>query len=480
MSTAAAPAAERRNAIERFLVLFTDVRAGEGSTVLLVTVNIFLIQLAYYMIKPVREALILAAPRGAELKSYAAAGQALLLLLVAVPFYARLASRLPRRGLLNAVNLFFTANLVLFYLIRVAIGPGQMWLALLFYIWVGIFNLMVPAQLWSLANDIYSTREGERLFVIIAVGASTGAAVGGLVTKQLIRPLGVDVMLLVSAGVLLASNLFTNGIEARERRRLAARTATGAREVEQPLTKAGAFRLVFRTRYLLLISFLMTFLNWVNTNGEFVLARKVEETCKLEVSREVAAGAEGTTAKRVEECAGSVYAGFGTAVNITGLLIQLFLVSRIFKYLGVRAAILFLPCIAFAGYSLILALPGLGFIRYAKIAENATDYSVQNTARHALFLPTTREQKYKAKQAIDTFFWRAGDVLSAGLVYTGLNWLHFTPRGFALTNMALVLVWIGLAVAIGSEYARRTAAAPGGAPAAVPGGTAPAPAPGSA
>ena len=93
-------------------------------------------------------------------------------------------------------------------------------------------------------------------------------------------------------------------------------------------------------------------------------------------------------------------------------------------------------------------LPLLSVVRIGKTLENATDYSIQNTTRHGLFLPTTREAKYKAKAAIDTFFWRAGDVLQAGIVFAGTTWLAFGVRQFALVNVALVLVWLVITYAI--------------------------------
>ena len=150
------------------------------------------------------------------------------------------------------------------------------------------------------------------------------------------------------------------------------------------------------------------------------------------------------------------YADFFSVVNVLGLLVQLFLVSRILKYLGIRFAILFLPMIALGGYAFLAFYPVLAVVRWAKTAENATDYSLQNTVRHALFLPTTREQKYKAKQAIDSFFVRAGDVLSAGLVFVGVNWLLFKTEQFAMVNLGLVIVWITLAILIGRENRKQT------------------------
>jgi AAA family ATP:ADP antiporter len=83
---------------------------------------------------------------------------------------------------------------------------------------------------------------------------------------------------------------------------------------------------------------------------------------------------------------------------------------------------------------------------------------LQNTVRQVLFLPTTREQKYKAKQAIDTFFVRAGDVLSAVLVFAGTTWLALSTQGFALVNAGLVFAWLILAILIGRHYRRLTQA----------------------
>jgi AAA family ATP:ADP antiporter len=454
------------NVVERLLLLFTEVRGGEGATVLQLALNVFLIFFAYYIIKPVREALIVPVKitlfgklfEGAEIGSYLSAAQALLLLLVAVPLYARLAAAVPRRRLLNVVNLFFIANLLLFYMAMVTFGEGPTTLAVLFFIWVGIFNLMVPAQFWSLANDIYTPAEGKRLFVIVAFGASMGAAAGGKVTVWLIEPLGINQLFLVSAGVLGFATVLTNIVDARERRRATRRAATQPQTVEEPFSKEGAFRLVLRTRYLLLMAFLILIVNWVNTNGEFILRGAVMETYEAAATEELGPSASAEDIEqRVRVQAGSFYADFYSWVNIIGVVVQLLLVSRILKYLGVRVAILILPIIALTGYTLLAFVPILSVIRWVKIAENATDYSLQNTVRQALFLPTTREQKYKAKQAIDTFFWRAGDVLSAVLVYLGLNWLRLSTQGFALVNIVLVLLWIVLGVAIGKEYQRRTA-----------------------
>jgi len=122
-------------------------------------------------------------------------------------------------------------------------------------------------------------------------------------------------------------------------------------------------------------------------------------------------------------------------------------------------ALLILPVIALVGYGFVAFVPVIALIRWIKVAENSTDYSLQNTLRGVLFLPTTREEKYKAKQAIDTIFVRAGDALSALLVFIGTS-LAFQTRDFALVNLVFCVIWIGLAVFVGKEYVRKTKALP--------------------
>lgn len=436
---------QQRSTLERFLNLFTEVRSGEGLTATLLMLNIFLIFLAYYIIKPVREALILAGG-GAEVKSYAAAGQALIFM-VAVPIYSRLASRFPRRQLINVVTIFFTACLGLFYVLAQLRVP----LGVIFYLWVGIFNMMVPAQFWAFANDLYTPESGKRLFVIIAFGASSGAVLGGIVAGQLIGPLGVYQLLIVSAVLLFLSLILTNVVDAREKKAVVASEETS--KGDEPLKKGGlfdAFELVLKRGYLLKIALIILLLNWVNTTGEYILGRTITAAAQ----DIVASGSAGNLT--VAQFIGKFYADFFTVVNIAGLVLQLFIVSRILKYAGIRIAILILPLIALGGYMIMAFIPILSIIRWAKTAENATDYSLNNTVRHALFLPTTREEKYKAKQAIDTVFVRIGDMLSAGVVFVGTQWLAFQTKQFALFNLALVVIWIILAYFTGRENIRLT------------------------
>ena len=447
-----ARSAPRAFVLDRLLSPFAEVHAGEAATALLMMLNVFLLLTAYYIIKVVREPLILAGG-GAEVKSYSAAGQAVLLLAL-VPAYGAFASRVDRAKLITWVTLFFASNLVIFYLLAQAKVP---YLGVAFFLWVGIFNLMIIAQFWAFANDVYSPEQGKRLFAIVGIGASTGAILGAWLAKQLIKPLGVYQLMLVAAAILLACIVLTRIVNARER---AARSLPGAApRAEAPLGAEGGFKLVFSQRYLTLIALLMLLLNFVNTNGEYVLGKSLT-TVLGKMAADGAAGAM-STSDWTKQQIGLFYADYFWWVNLVGASFQLFVVSRVLTWFGVRAALFVLPLIALGGYGLLAVAPILGFVKVAKILENSTDYSLQNTSRHALFLPTSREAKYKAKAAIDSFFVRGGDLLSTGLVFVGANLLALKPQGFAVVNIALVLAWIVVVVMIGREHRKLTEKAPG-------------------
>jgi len=438
---------EKKSALDRFLSLFADVRAGEAWTALLLMLNLFSLLTGYLIIKTVREPLILTGG-GAEMKTYASAGQALLLFLV-VPAYGFLASKMNRIRLITWVTLFFISNLIIFYLLAELDAP----IAIPFYLWVGVFNIFMVAQFWAFANDLYSQEQGRRLFGIVAFGGSLGAVVGPKIAGWLLQPLGVFQLLLVTAAILGLCIVIANFVNAGAK--TGVRGAPKNEHADERLGKQGGFQLVTSNRYLSLIALLVILLNLVNTTGEYVLGKIVTHDAQeraIEVERQAAAAGnaapltERDKNKIRQAFIGRFYGNFYFWVSLLAAAIQLLLVSRIVKYLG-AAALFCLPLIALGGYSLIAALPLLSYIRFAKIAENATNYSLQNTTHQTLFLPTSREAKYKAKAAIDTFFVRAGDVLAAVLVYAGAR-LALDASGFARVNIAMTLAWLALALMI--------------------------------
>jgi AAA family ATP:ADP antiporter len=427
--------------LDRALRVFADVRAGESITALLMLLNLFLLLVGYYILKTAREPLILLSG-GAELKSYAAAGQALVLMGF-IPLYSWFSSKVDREKLVLGVSLFFIINIELFWL------WGQLGLAYLgvaFYVWLGIFNMGTVAQFWSYANDLYSRSAGERLFPMIGVGATAGSPLGAKAAELLFEArISPFTMFQISAALLLAQFVLYALINRRETLRGGADSATGR------LAGPGGFALVFGRRYLRLIALMLVILNLVNTTGEYILGRSV-----VEHAGRMAAASAGFDKNAY---IGSFYGSYFFGVNVAAVLIQAFLVSRIVRYLGLPGVVLIPALVSFGTYGFVAAGAAFGALRWAKSAENAADYSIMNTARAMLWLPTSREEKYKAKQTIDTFFVRAGDLLSAGLVWLGTEWLALNVASFAWANVGLILAWIAVAVLVLRENRRLVSAA---------------------
>jgi AAA family ATP:ADP antiporter len=442
MSSATPPGPEpEKSLIERILRPIAEVRPGEGTVVLLLTLNLFLVLLGYYVLKTIREALVLT-ESGAAVKTYASAGQAILLLFL-VPAFATFASRVNRIRLLTGVTSFFIANLVLFYVAH------RFWdgLGIPFFIWVGIFNTMAIAQYWGFANDLYTPEQGKRLFAIIMLGANLGAFVGGFLAKAAFKAMGPYNLMLVAAAILVACIVVARLVN---RIQVKAATPEKAAEADEHLGKVGAFELLRKDRYLMLIAALVVLINVVNTTGEYLLGRMVVEASEAQF------GTAASSLEARQAFVGAFYGEFYSLFNFLGFSLQILAVSRIMNALGVGGALFVHPLVALVGYLSMAGMPSLGFVRNLKVLDNSLDYSLNNTAKQALWLPTSREAKYKAKQAVDAFFYRAGDVLAAGVVWVGQR-LAFAVPVFALINAAVALVWLAVAFMLRRENRARMA-----------------------
>ncbi|MGH8443111.1 MAG: hypothetical protein ACRETF_09445, partial [Nevskiaceae bacterium] len=327
------------------------VRPGEGAVVLLLFAQVFLLLFAYYLLKPVREALILT-EQSAEVRSYALAAQALLLMAI-IPVYTAVLRRIfPHYHLVPWITVFLAANLAAF----LGAGAAGFEIGVPFFIWLGIFNVLIVAQFWAFAADLFSVESGERLFVLVAVGASAGAWLGALASKPLFGWFGLYGTMGVAIVLLLATVPMTP--LARRRVPEGSRPAPEATapHPEEIRGVLGGFRVVLSDRYLRHIALFMLLLNCINSTGEYLLSRTVE----LHADALLAAG----TIEHAGQWIGAFYGDFYAWVNGVGIAIQLFLVARIFKRFGVGGATRVLPAVAALGYGLLAFVPLFSVIRW--------------------------------------------------------------------------------------------------------------------
>jgi AAA family ATP:ADP antiporter len=448
----------------RMVRSLVPVRRGEMTTMLLLTINVFVLLTCYYVLKVVREPLILLGGGGAELKAYASAGQTLLLLAV-VPAFGMLSSRVSRLRLLTTVQLIFIGCLIAFYVLAQARAP----IGLVFYLWLGIFSVLVVSNFWSFANDLYTPEQGKRLFAMIGVGASIGAILGAFVPRVLGRLLGTHALLLVAVGGLAVSIVLYRVIDRRERARRARSKVVKAKAKE---SRRGGFGLVMKDRYLRVLAGMLLVATIINTTGEYVVGKMATERSEVYAAERAATPAPGVAAPDAEaakvathdaqdEYIGTFYSNYYTVVNLLSALLQALVVARLLSKLGIRRALFIMPLVVLGGWCGLLLFSNLTTLRLEKTTENSLDYSLHNTLRQALFLPTNREAKYKAKAAIDTFFFRMGDVVAGlGIVFVLVRVLGLGTRAFAVLNVVLAVVWLVLAARAGRLHDELAATKP--------------------
>ncbi|MEM9301734.1 MAG: putative Ig domain-containing protein [Pseudomonadota bacterium] len=434
----------RLTLFERFLSIFTSVRPGEGATVRNLFGSAFLLTFCFYLLKPVREALLLS-ENTAELGAYLDAAVALSLIF-AIPLYRQLYRNLAasevKSRILRWVIGFFISNLLVF----AGLAAGGLSVGIGFYIWLSIFGVMVVSQFWAFAADLFNTRSGQRLFVVIMVGSSIGAWTGAQTAANL-SLLVPPWQLMLFAAVLLAAPLVLS-----VRAENLVPEGSGNTEDHDDGPGFDGFRQLFsgfdvvvRSRYLLLLGGLLATYNLVGSLGKYALRAFVRDAANL-------AAADPATGLSAAEYILRFYGDYNAWISLIGLLLQLFVAARLFRLVGVRGAILVLPVFLVLQFGILFLVPAFALLRVGMIGQEAIYHSIQNTTNQALFLPMTREEKYIGKTIVDTVFVRFGDCIQGLIVFVGVGLLAVDTTTIVRVIFFLTLIASVFAVALRRRY----------------------------
>lgn len=413
----------------RALAFIVDVKKKEVVPLLVSLLWIFLAITAYYIIKPIR---------GYALQKLILPDNKPIALALTTVFvglfsygYGRIVQGIDRKRLIIGTYLAFLACVGLFAV--ALINPTRI-IGYIFFVWVSTFSVMVVSQFWALAADVWTKDEGARLFGFIGLGTVSGGIAGTALTAAA-KKLPNWQLLFIAAGILAVCLLLSLYILSFGAKKSAAapREAPKASK-EAPETSSGnAIAMVLGSPYLRLIAAMTLILNLVNSNNEWLMDKLFEAT-----------GGDSRT----------FYAEFYFWQNILAAAIQFLLTSRIQRTFGARIALLFLPVVGMLGGSAFLLIPTLAVIRAQKIAENATDYSIQSNTREFLYLPTTKVEKYAAKNVNDTFVVRAGDLLAAGSIEIAKILIaHYADVGMRVlvgVDLLFGAVWIAIVLRLGT------------------------------
>ncbi|WP_337169926.1 MFS transporter [Gemmatimonas aurantiaca] len=420
-------------------------RPGEGAVLVWATAYYFLVLCAYYVIRPIRDDM--GAASGAENLAWLFTGTMIGMLLVH-PLYTSLVSKLKRRQFIGWTYRFFILNLVVFYLIFRAVDASQaIWVGRVFFIWTSIFNLFVVSVFWSLLTDVFRPGQGKRLFGVVAVGGTVGAMLGASITTGLVGVMGPLNLMLVSALILELAVRASHVLDRKETEMAAAEPEVATEAVVAPKPSASeevigggvldGIRHILSSPYLLGVASLILFYTISST---FLYFQQVDV---------VARTFGDDRAARTQ-----VFGAMDIAVNALTLLAQLFVTGRFIKWLGVGAALAFLPAVTLIGFGIMGFAPTLAVLVVFQVARRAGNFAIQRPGREALFTVLPRTDKYKAKNFSDTFVYRLGDQVGAWS-YTWMAVFGLGLSGLAFTMVPLSAAWLALAVWLGKQYASR-------------------------
>ncbi len=410
----------------RVLARMVRIEPGEGAVLAWSFGYFFFLLASYYIIRPIRDALGLS---GSEDKLTWLYLGTLGGTLIANPILGALVSRFPRRVFLPIVYHVLTANLLVFYCLLMGLsGDRQLYAGRVFFVWASVYNLFAVSVFWGFMADVWRSDQGKRLFGFIGLGGTLGAIVGASVTAALARAIGPFQLLLVSAVLLQGAVTCI-----RKLARLSVGTDRAAAAVAETPPGRGVWsgiRLVARSPYLLGVCGFLLLYSISSTLIYFEQARIVRAEFHDSATR------------------AAFFARIDLLVNVVTAITQCFFTGRILALLGVGGALATLPTITLLGFAALAAFPGKVALVAFQVIRRSAEFAIVRPAREVLFTVVSREEKYTAKNLIDTFVYRGGDVAGA-LLDRGLAMLALGAGGIAAAFIPIAAVWVALARALG-------------------------------
>ncbi|MBH3449321.1 MFS transporter [Pseudomonas putida] len=407
-----------------------DVRPEEASAVLWAMLYVITLFLAYYVLRPIRDELGVAS--GIDNLSWLFAGT-LLAMLVATPLFALAVRSLTRRQFIALSYRFFGANLVMFAgLLQFAPSEWQIWIGRTFFIWVSVFNLFVVSVFWSLMVDLFDSQQSKRLFGLLAAGATIGGILGSAITTSLVAHLD-RIWLMAIATVFLELAVLAS----RRLTRIAPTLQPEdlQKKPEQPIGGGILSGMVHTLRS-----------PYLGGLALFILLYSVTSTFLYFQQANIAQASFPDNKARI-----AFFANIDLVVNVITLFLQVFLTGRFIQRFGIVATLCVLPLVSLMGFVALAASSSVIVVVVAQVARRVANFALARPAREILFTSSDRQDRYKAKNFIDTVVYRGGDQV-ASWGYTGLAGLGLTLGQIPLIAVPLSVAWLGLCVWLGKTH----------------------------
>ena len=409
-----------------FLRLFVDVRDDdEVAGMLWATLYGFLVLFSYYILRAVRDE-ISSADRGNLQILWTAV---FLVMMVAVPLYSWVNSKVSRSTFVPWANRFFILCLVGFWASLIFLPESaRPWIDRFFYVWTSVFALFVVTVFWGFVADCFTNNQSRRLFPFIAVGSSVGGIVGSLITSFLAESVPVFSLLLIACVPLEGASWCALVLH----RRFGTGDDTTDKDRATPIRGNAwtGFKAVAQSPYMMGIAAFIALMTFASTVLYFQQAELIKDAF----------------ADRGERRA--FYANIDAVVNALTILFQIYLTARIIKWIGVGVVLMVIPAIVAIGFLGLGLYPTLVVLVVVQVAYRAGRYGLTKPGREILWTVLRREDKYKAKPFLDAAVYRGGDLVS-GWIYTGLAWIGLSIGAIALVAAPVAAIWAGLGLYLG-------------------------------
>lgn len=420
-----------------WITRLVSVKPAEIKALLVSGLYFYLVLCAYYIIRPIRDEMVIA--NGVQNIQWLMLLTMGVLLLIA-PLFGWLTARYKTRQFLSIITLLFVVCLLLFFF-GFNVGERSAMTTRAFFVWVNVFNMFIVSLFWSFINDVFSQLQARRLFAAIAAGGTAGALTGPLITAGLVQSIGLAYLLLISAAV-LSCTLICIGWLSRWRNVEFDPQHSG--QIHQLKNKKlggsiwGGLTLIIRSPYL---GGICAFIVLYAISITFVQIRQAELI---------------EAAYTDPQLRTKLFSQIDFAVNSLALLLQLFITSKLITWIGYRNTLLLIPAGITLGFALMAAAPLLGVMIGLEVFRRAGDYAIMKPTREMLFSVVSREEKYKAKNFIDTAVLRSGNTGSA-LLYAGLRSTGIAAAGVAGISLLLGMLWCTVAFWLGNQFSRKSA-----------------------
>jgi AAA family ATP:ADP antiporter len=426
--------------METLIKKLANAKSGEVKALLWSFAYFFFLLSTYYMLQPLRDAMgTEGGTRG--LKWLFAA--TFIATLITVPFQSALAARLPRAKFIPVVYLFLVANMLLFWFLMKS-DIAVVGVARAFFIWTTVFSVFTVSVFWSFMADLYSTEQSKRLFGFIGAGGSIGSILGPLIVKQLVGPIGVANLLLVSSLLLVLAVICANRLEGAAAEAQASTEGFVAASASRQKPVGGGmfdgFGLLFKSGYLGSIGLWVFLLSFAGTFLYFIL-QGVVASANLDAATRTA-----------------FFANIAFWVGILSLGVQLLATGRIISAIGTGMSAALVALVFVVGFialavSPLLAAPLLSIAAVFQVAQRSTTFGIANIARESLWTVVSREEKFKAKNIIDGATFRGADFVNA-FIYDQCAKLMAVP-GLAIVGAGAAVGWVALSLGLGKAQEKR-------------------------